>query len=96
MTVALTAPVVAMAEAKNENLHTGLGQCIAAMVAAQEFNRKSNSPINTIYGVVTTGSLWTFLRLNGRELVYDPREYYINEIGSIMAILMHILQGNAE
>lgn len=36
----LTAPVVAIAEAKNDNLHTGLGQCIAAMVAAQEFNAR--------------------------------------------------------
>lgn len=34
----LTAPVVTIAEAKNDNLRTGLGQCIAGMVAAQEFN----------------------------------------------------------
>src|ERR1051326_8499867 len=40
----LTAPVVAIAEAKNDNLRTGLGQCIAAMVAARDFNVQSPSP----------------------------------------------------
>src|SRR5271170_283293 len=34
----LTAPVVVVVESKNDNLQTGLGQCIAAMVAAREFN----------------------------------------------------------
>ena len=37
----LTAPVVAIAEAKNDNLRTGLAQCIAAMVAAREFDARS-------------------------------------------------------
>src|SRR5277367_4920078 len=50
----LTAPVVAIVEAKNDNLRTGLGQCIAAMVAAREFNAKSSQPEDNIYGVVTT------------------------------------------
>lgn len=34
----LTAPLVAIVEAKNDNLRNGLGQCIAAMVAAQLLN----------------------------------------------------------
>ncbi len=48
----LTAPVVAIAEAKNDNLRTGLGQCIAAMVGARDFNsaaavRRSASRLGT-------------------------------------------------
>src|SRR5262249_9094950 len=39
----LTAPVVAIAEARNDNLRTGLGQCIAAMVAAREFNANTST-----------------------------------------------------
>ncbi|WP_338043173.1 hypothetical protein [Okeania hirsuta] len=35
----VTAPVVKIVEAKNDNIKSGLAQCIAEMVAAQLFNR---------------------------------------------------------
>jgi hypothetical protein len=87
----LTAPVVAIAEAKNDNLRSGLGQCIAAMVAAQEFNAKSGAAVVVVHGVVTTGSAWKFLRLSGAEVTLDVEEYFIAELGRIMGILAHIL-----
>jgi hypothetical protein len=88
----LTAPVVAIAEAKNDNLRTGLGQCIAEMVAAQEFNAKSGAAVAVVSGVVTTGSAWKFLRLSGTDLTLDVEEYFIAELGRIMGILAHILK----
>jgi hypothetical protein len=88
----LTAPVVTIAEAKNDNLRTGLGQCIAAMVAAWEFNAKSLSAVTVVHGVVTTGSAWKFLRLSGSHLTLDVEEYFIAELGRIMGILAHILK----
>jgi hypothetical protein len=90
----LTAPAVAIVEAKNDNLHTGLGQCIAAMVAAQEFNARSSSAISVVHGVVTTGSAWKFLRLSGTLLTLDVEEYFIAEMGRIMGILACILQAD--
>ncbi len=91
----LTAPVVAIAEARNDNLRTGLGQCIAAMVAAREFNAKSAAGVAVVYGVVTTGSAWKFLRLSDAEVTLDVSEYFIAELGRIMGILAHILQDAA-
>ena len=88
----LTAPVVAIAEAKNDNIRTGLGQCIAAMVAAREFNAKSSTGITVVHGVVTTGSAWKFLRLAGSDLTMDQHEYYINELARIVGILTHIIR----
>lgn len=88
----LTAAAVAIVEAKNDNLRTGLGQCIAAMVAAQEFNAKSASAVTVVHGVVTTGSAWKFLRLSGTQLRLDVEEYFIAEMGRIMGILAFILQ----
>jgi hypothetical protein len=38
-----------------------MGQCIAEMVAAQIFNQQSGNNIETIYGVVTSGTNWRFL-----------------------------------
>jgi hypothetical protein len=40
----LTAPVLAVIEAKNDNLRSGLGQCIAAAVAAREYNALEKRP----------------------------------------------------
>src|SRR5947207_7319576 len=59
----LSAPFVAIAEAKNDLIRTGLGQCIAAMYAAQLVNQQSQVPIPKVFGVVSTGSAWKFLQL---------------------------------
>jgi hypothetical protein len=57
----ISAPVTTIVEAKNENIIGGMGQCIAEMVAAQIFNQQSGNNIETIYGVVTSGTNWRFL-----------------------------------
>ncbi len=81
------APVVTLVEAKNENIKAGLGQCIAEMVAAQRFNQKQENQIDTIYGAVTTGTIWKFLKLVGQMVFIDLSEYYIKEINKILGIL---------
>jgi hypothetical protein len=88
----LSAPLITIVEAKNDNLRTGLGQCIAAMVAALLVNQASASPVKTVYGAVTTGSAWKFLRLAGVDVVLDLVEYYIDNLGKILGILNHIVQ----
>jgi hypothetical protein len=90
----LTAPVVAIAEAKNDNVRNGLGQCIAAMVAAREFNAQSATPVSVVHGVTTTGSAWKFLRLEGSSVTLDVPEYFVAELGRIMGILSHILRAS--
>lgn len=87
----IEAPVVAVVEAKNENLRGGLGQCIAEMVAAQLFNQQQEKPRATVYGAVTTGSAWKFLRLHGSEVSIDLKEYYLDEAGAIVGVLLWML-----
>lgn len=87
----ITAPVVAIAESKNDNIKNGLGQCIAGMVAAWEFNAAAPAPIPAVYGVATTGSAWKFLRLVGPDLTLDRREYLIPNVDQIVGILAYIL-----
>ena len=88
----ISAPVMAVIEAKNENIIAGLGQCIAAMLAAQIFNQRSGNEINQIYGVVTTGTTWKFLTLKGNVAFIDAIEYYIKEIDKILGILLNPFQ----
>jgi hypothetical protein len=87
----LGAPYVALVEAKNDLIRTGLGQCIAAMYAAQLCNQQARVAIASVYGVVTTGSAWKFLRLEGQNLLFDIPEYYIDNLPKIMGILKQIV-----
>ncbi len=83
----IEAPIVVLVEAKNDNISSGLGQCIAAMVAAQLFNHRQGTLIKTIYGVVTTGTNWKFLKLSHSEIKLDLKEYSLNDIGQLLGIL---------
>jgi hypothetical protein len=83
----VTAPVITIIEAKKENINAGMGQCAAAMVASQIFNQRSESEIQRIYGAVTTGSIWQFLKLEGQTLSIDLSEYYLKDVDKILGIL---------
>jgi hypothetical protein len=84
----LNAPVVMIVEAKNENIKGGLGQCVAEMIAAQLFNEREGNAIETIYGAVTTGEIWKFLKLVGAVAAIDLSDYYIvRDVSTILGVL---------
>ncbi|CAK8725779.1 hypothetical protein H206_00072 [Candidatus Electrothrix aarhusensis] len=92
----LNSPVIALVEAKNENIIGGLGQCIAEMVAAKLFNEAEGvENIGTIYGVVTTGTAWKFLKMEKLEVVIDLDEYSIEQPEKILGILLAMVKQNA-
>ncbi|NEQ26533.1 MAG: hypothetical protein F6K28_47390 [Microcoleus sp. SIO2G3] len=80
-------PVVTLVEAKNESIKSGLGQCIAEMVAAQLFNQRNGEAIESIYGAVTTGTEWKFLKLTDKTIWIDKQDYFINAVSQILGIL---------
>lgn len=88
----LSAPLVTIVEAKNDNLRNGLGQCIAATYAAALYNQKAGSPLPAVFGVVTTGNAWKFLRLEATTVTLDLKEYYIDNLGKILGVFKHILE----
>ncbi len=86
----LTAPVCVLVEAKNEQITGGIPQCLAEMIAAQEFNARNGITISPMYGVVTTGSLWRFLKLIDSTAYVDVTEYPIQQLEYILGILQTI------
>ena len=84
----LEAPVVTIVEAKNENIIAALGQCIAEMYAAKIFNERENNDIPAIYGAVTTGDEWKFIKLVDNTAYIDLGKYYANHIKKIIGILI--------
>ena len=86
------APVVAVVEAKNDNIKTGLGQCMAEMLAAQRFNDRRGLPLPRIYGVVTSGSAWKFMSLQDTTVTVDEAEYHIEQLDTILGILVFMVR----
>jgi hypothetical protein len=90
----IQAPVVMVVEAKKGELDVGLGQCTAEMVAAQIFNTKEDKPISVVYGCVTSGKLWQFLKLENKDLTLDLNEYQVTPVERILGILKWMVSNN--
>jgi hypothetical protein len=91
--LALNAPVCVVVEAKNENIVGGIPQCLAEMVAARRFNEQQKNPDAPVHGIVTTGILWRFLKLDGTNASVDVVEYPIQSSRKIFGILTAIALG---
>ncbi|MBM3457266.1 MAG: hypothetical protein FJX77_01850 [Armatimonadetes bacterium] len=86
--LALEAPLVAVVEAKNENIPRGVFQCLAELVAIREFNAAAGRSLDPLLGVVTTGSNWRFLRLQGSVATVDRDEYYLGDVEHVVGIFV--------
>ena len=72
----VTRPVTMVIEA-SETIMGGLGPCAAEMIAAQRFNHSRQPEVPTVYGCVTNGQGWRFLRLTDATLDIDMTQYLI-------------------
>jgi len=91
----LNAPVIAVVEAKNEYIAGGLGQCIAEMYASYLFNEREGQPLLKIYGAVTTGNTWKFLKYEAGIAYIDIPEYHIANAAKILGILVSMVNQTA-
>ncbi|MBC7893566.1 MAG: hypothetical protein H7Y12_15220 [Sphingobacteriaceae bacterium] len=89
--VEIKAPIFCLVEAKNRTVEEGLGKCAAEMYAARRFNQESNEPVDTIYGCVTTGFEWVFLRLEGQEIQIDLDRFYLVELPQLLGALHSVI-----
>lgn len=87
----LRSPIVTLVEAKKNDVEAGLGQCIAQMVAARIFNQSANCSGFPIFGCVTTGEVWQFLKLQEFVVSMDERRFYLDDVGSILAVIQRIV-----
>ena len=88
----LRAPLLMLVEAKKHDIEAGLGQCVAQMVAAQLYNERSERSPAAVFGCVTTGENWQFLRLVGTAVTLDLGRLYIDNVGGILAALQACVQ----
>ncbi|MGV0025469.1 hypothetical protein [Phormidesmis priestleyi] len=88
----IEAPVMVIVEAKKGDLKIGIGQCIAEMVAAQRFNAAKKQVVSTIYGSVTSGTTWRFLKLEEQTVTADLTEYSLPPIEQILSMLVWMMK----
>ena len=96
-------PLLAVVEAKRNDIDIGLGQCVAQMVGIQSFNesqaKENSETVEAIFGCVTTGEIWQFLRLQDKTLTMDRDRFYIDRLdrilGCLQACLDPVLGSNA-
>ena len=88
----LRAPIAVVVEAKKNDIESGLGQCIAQMVAADRFNQSSGRMAAPLFGCVTTGEAWQFARLAGTEVLLESQRYYIDHVDMILSEFQAIVQ----
>lgn len=81
-------PVVVLVEAKKADINSGMGQCMAEMVAAQQFNQQSTEETQPVYGCVSNGLLWRFLKLEGEQMTVDLKDYSLEPISDLLGKLV--------
>jgi hypothetical protein len=88
----IEAPVIIIVEAKQADLKTGIGQCVAQMIAAQKFNQAKGKSISIIYGSVSNGVQWQFLKLEQQTVTIDLTIYPLPSVEEILSFLVWIVK----
>ncbi|MDJ0732976.1 MAG: hypothetical protein QNJ47_02650 [Nostocaceae cyanobacterium] len=88
----IEAPVLVIVKAKKADLNVGIGQCIAEMVAALKFNEINNQHISTVYGSVSNGTAWRFMKLEDKTVTIDLTDYPLPPVEQILGILVWMMQ----
>ncbi len=90
-TLEINAPIFCIIEAKNRTLEEGLGQCGAEMYAAQLYNAQEGEDIPVVYGSVTNGYDWVFLKLEKNLLIIDTQRFTILKINELLGVFQTII-----
>lgn len=87
----LKGPLIFIVETKSTDLSTGYAQCIAGELGTRVFNETQRQPHNPIYGVVTSGERWLFMKLEAQTATLDLQSYGIEQVAKILGILKFII-----
>jgi hypothetical protein len=60
------------------------------MYAARIFNERADNNIKIIYGAVTNGIAWQFLKLEGQTLFIDSQRYGIANLPKLLGAIQKV------
>ena len=85
------APILQLVEAKRDNIELGIPQCAAQMIGANLYNKQKGTELQKIYGCVTTGDNWQFMKLENNEIQIDTKKYYLGNVSELLGIFQNII-----
>lgn len=62
------------------------------MVAAQRFNQAREQTLTAVYGTVSSGTQWRFLKLEGQTVTIDLMDYSLPPIEPILSFLVWMVK----
>lgn len=84
-------PIFQILEAKKNDTDTGVGQCAAQMLGAKIFNQNKGIKLKIIYGCVTTGKDWLFMKLENNTIFIDKKIYSLEKINLLLGVFQNIM-----
>lgn len=90
-TLSIKAPIFCIVEAKIGLIDRGIPQAAAQMYAARLKNEQEGKPIPIIYGAVTDGKTWRFLRLEEQTLYTDLTILYLDNLPLLLGTLQWVI-----
>ena len=89
--IQIESPIFSIVEAKRDDFEIGTPQCAAEMYAAQLFNARKNNSLDVIYGAVTIGTTWRFLKLENNVIYQDIEDYTTGNLPLLLGVLQTII-----
>ena len=83
--------IFCLVEAERNDLMGGIGQCIAQMVGARMLNEQDDIHFPMVYGCVTTGLEWQFLKLENQLITIENNVRYIVELPYLLGTFQRII-----
>jgi hypothetical protein len=84
-------PILCITEAKIGFIDKGIPQAAAQMYAARLKNEQEGKPIPIIYGAVTDGKTWRFLKLEEQILYTDLTVLYLDNVPLLLGTLQWVI-----
>lgn len=88
---AMNLPVMIIRQAPEHDMSLGVYQCAGQMVGAKIFNERNGDDVKVIYGCVTNGDNWRFMRLKDNTIVADSTTYYLSQLPTILGVFQEII-----
>lgn len=86
----MDAPIISLAESKDEDMEWGLAQCAAQLYGAKLYNESEGKDIPVLYGCATDGIEWQFLRFEDNTFYVHNQVY--TDLGQILGVWHKIIQ----
>ena len=87
----LDIPLFCTVEAKENDLKLGTAQCIAQMEGMRIFNERNKIEPAMLFGCVTTGEIWQFIRLENNVAYIDKHRYYLTDLTELLGGLQAVI-----